>query len=50
MSKDDKYGLAGAIFCSALAMYDENWRPFWAAGAVLLGVWTSLSLMQRRRQ
>jgi hypothetical protein len=50
VSKDDKFGLAGVIFCSVLAWFDEHWRPFWAAGAVVMGVWTAISVMQRGRR
>jgi hypothetical protein len=50
VSKDDKFGLAGVIFCSVLAWFDEQWRPFWAAGAVVMGVWTAISVMQRGRR
>lgn len=49
MDKDDKYGLAGVIFCSAMAWYDEWWRPFWASGAILLGVWTAIAMLRRDR-
>jgi hypothetical protein len=50
VSEDDKFGLAGVIFCSTLAWYDEQWRPFWAAAAVVMGVWTAISVMQRGRR
>jgi hypothetical protein len=50
MSKDDRFGLAAVIFCSVLAWLDENWRPFWAASAIVMGVWTAVSVMQRGRR
>lgn len=50
LTKDDSYGLAGIVLCSALAWYDEWWQPFWIAGAILLGVWTAVSLLSRQSQ
>jgi hypothetical protein len=50
MTRDDKFGLAGVVFCTIMALVDEQWRPFWAAGAIVMGVWTAVAVMQRGRR
>jgi len=49
MSKEDRYGLFGAIFCTGLAYFDDWWRSFWIVCAVALTAWTIASLWSRSR-
>lgn len=50
MSREDRYGIAGALFCFAAGWIDDWWRPLWLLCGAGLTLWTVVSLVQAWRR